>query len=234
MSQIPKQKGGENINKKWAPVLDHPDLPEIKDAHRRAVTAICLENVEAQAALDKKGGMLTEAAPVTDMGLTTAADFAGGAGNPTHASIDFADPVLISMVRRAMPQLIAYDVCGVQPMSGPTGLIFALRARMDSQTGDELFYNEAGHATQDKTSGAATGTGDIKNVPGLLVHTDGTGNVSANVYSSTVGMETDAGETDISQEMSFSIEKISIAAGTRALKGSYSCLLYTSPSPRDS
>ena len=152
----------ENINKKWAPVLDHPDLPEIKDAHRRAVTAICLENVEAQAAQDKQGGMLTEAAPVTDMGLTTAADFVGGAGNPTHASIDFADPVLISMVRRAMPQLIAYDVCGVQPMSGPTGLIFA------------------------------------------------------------VGMETDAGETDIGQEMSFSIEKISVAAGTRALKGSYS------------
>ena len=212
----------EQLNNKWKPVLDHPDLPEIKDSHRRAVTAVCLENVEAQAAQDKQSGMLTEAAPVTDMGLTTAADFVGGAGNPTHASIDFADPVLISMVRRAMPQLIAYDVCGVQPMSGPTGLIFALRARQDSQTGDELFYNEAGHATQDKTSGAATGTGDIKNVPGLLIHTDGTGNVSANVYSSTVGMETDAGETDIGQEMSFSIEKISVAAGTRALKGSYS------------
>ena len=212
----------EQLNNKWKPVLDHPDLPEIKDSHRRAVTAVCLENVEAQAAQDKQSGLLTEAAPVTDMGLTTAADFVGGAGNPTHASIDFADPVLISMVRRAMPQLIAYDVCGVQPMSGPTGLIFALRARMDSQTGDELFYNEAGHATQDKTSGAATGTGDIKNVPGLLIHTDGTGNVSANVYSSTVGMETDAGETDIGQEMSFSIEKISVAAGTRALKGSYS------------
>ena len=126
------------------------------------------------------------------------------------------------MVRRAMPQLIAYDVCGVQPMSGPTGLIFALRARTDSQSGAELLYNEAGHTTQDKTSGAATGTGDIKNVPGLLIHTDGTANVSANVYSSTVGMTTAAGEANISQEMSFSIEKISVAAGTRALKGSYS------------
>jgi len=211
----------ENINEKWKPVLDHPDLPEIKDAHRRAVTAICLENVEAQAKQDKQAtGMLSEAAPVTDMGLTTAADFAGGAGNPTHASIDFADPVLISMVRRAMPQLIAYDVCGVQPMSGPTGLIFALRARVDSQTGDEILYNEA--PTLDKSAGAATGTKDAAGVPGLLIHTDGTGNVSHNVYSTTVGMETDAGETDISQEMSFSIEKISIAAGTRALKGSYS------------
>ena len=211
----------ENINEKWKPVLDHPDLPEIKDAHRRAVTAICLENVEAQAKQDKQAtGMLSEAAPVTDMGLTTAADFAGGAGNPTHASIDFADPVLISMVRRAMPQLIAYDVCGVQPMSGPTGLIFALRARVDSQTGDEILYNEA--PTLDKSAGAATGTKDAAGVPGLLIHTDGTGNVSHNVYSTTVGMETEAGETDISQEMSFSIEKISIAAGTRALKGSYS------------
>ena len=107
-------------------------------------------------------------------------------------------------------------------MSGPTGLIFALRARTDSQSGAELLYNEAGHTTQDKTSGAATGTGDIKNVPGLLIHTDGTANVSANVYSSTTGMTTAAGEANISQEMSFSIEKISVAAGTRALKGSYS------------
>ena len=210
----------EQLNKKWEPVLDHPDLPEIKDAHRRAVTAICLENVEAQAKQDKQAtGMLSEAAPVTDMGLTTAADFAGGAGNPTHASIDFADPVLISMVRRAMPQLIAYDVCGVQPMSGPTGLIFALRARVDSQSGAEILYNET---PLDKSGGTATGTKDAAGVPGLLIHTDGTGNVSHNVYSTTVGMETDAGETDISQEMSFSIEKISIAAGTRALKGSYS------------
>ena len=184
----------EQLNSKWKPVLDHPDLPEIKDAHRRAVTAVCLENVEAQAKQDREAtGILSEAAPVTDMGLTTAADFAGGAGNPTHASIDFADPVLISMVRRAMPQLIAYDVCCVQPMSGPTGLIFALRARADSQTGGEILYNEA--PTLDKSAGAATGDQDAAGVPGLLIHTDGTGNVSANVYSTTVGMETDAGET---------------------------------------
>jgi len=209
----------ENLSKKWAPVLDHPDLPEIKDSHRRAVTAICLENVEAQAAADKQGGMLTEAAPVTDMGLTTAADFVGGAGNPTHASIDFADPVLISMVRRAMPQLIAYDVCGVQPMSGPTGLIFALRARVDSQTGDEIFYNET---VTNKTGGAQTSAKDAADVPGLLIHTDGTANTSAAAYTASVGLETDVGETDIGQEMSFSIEKVSVAAGTRALKGSYS------------
>jgi hypothetical protein len=211
----------EQVNQKWAPVLDHPDLPEIKDAHRRAVTALCLENVEKQAMQDKNTtGLLSETAPVTLQGMTTAADFAGGAGNPTHANIDFADPVLISMVRRAMPQLIAYDICGVQPMSGPTGLIFALRARVDSQTGNEILYNEA--PLLDKSAGAATGTKDAASVPGLLIHTDGTGNVSANVYSTTVGLETADGEGDIGQEMSFSIEKISIAAATRALKGSYS------------
>ena len=211
----------EQVNQKWAPVLDHPDLPEIKDAHRRAVTALCLENVEKQAMQDKNTtGLLAEAAPVTLQGMTTAGDFAGAAGNPTHAAIDFADPVLISMVRRAMPQLIAYDICGVQPMSGPTGLIFALRARVDSQTGNEILYNEA--PLLDKSAGAATGTKDAASVPGLLIHTDGTGNVSANVYSTTVGQETADGEGDIGQEMSFSIEKISIAAATRALKGSYS------------
>ena len=211
----------EQINQKWAPVLDHPDLPEIKDAHRRAVTALCLENVEKQAMQDKNTtGLLSETAPVTLQGMTTAGDFAGAAGNPTHAAIDFADPVLISMVRRAMPQLIAYDICGVQPMSGPTGLIFALRARVDSQTGNEILYNEA--PLLDKSAGAATGTKDAASVPGLLIHTDGTGNVSANVYSTTVGLETADGEGDIGQEMSFSIEKISIAAATRALKGSYS------------
>ena len=211
----------EQVNQKWAPVLDHPDLPEIKDAHRRAVTALCLENVEKQAMQDKNTtGLLAEAAPVTLQGMTTAGDFAGAAGNPTHAAIDFADPVLISMVRRAMPQLIAYDICGVQPMSGPTGLIFALRARVDSQTGNEILYNEA--PLLDKSGGAATGDKDAADVPGLLIHTDGTGNVSANVYSTTVGSETADGEGDIGQEMSFSIEKISIAAATRALKGSYS------------
>ena len=136
----------EQINKKWAPVLDHPELPEIKDAHRRAVTALCLENVEKQFAQDQQGGgLLSEATPFTQMGVTQTSSLGGIAGgsDSSQVNIDFADPVLISMVRRAMPQLIAYDICGVQPMSGPTGLIFALRARVDSQTGDEILYNEA-------------------------------------------------------------------------------------------
>ena len=211
----------EQINSKWKPVLDHPDLPEIKDSHRRAVTAICLENVEAQAAADGQSGLLSEATPVTNMATTTAVGVGGAAGGTDagQVGIDFADPVLISMVRRAMPQLIAYDVCGVQPMSGPTGLIFALRARVDSQSGAEILYNET---PLDKSGGTATGTKDAADVPGLLIHTDGTGNVSANVYSSTVGSTVVTGEGNVGQEMSFSIEKISVAAGTRALKGSYS------------
>ena len=135
----------EQINKKWAPVLDHPELPEIKDAHRRAVTALCLENVEQQYSQDQQGGgLLAEAQPNSLMGLSTPNPNVGGiSGNPTHLNVDFADPVLISMVRRAMPQLIAYDICGVQPMSGPTGLIFALRARVSSATGTEQLYGEA-------------------------------------------------------------------------------------------
>ena len=211
----------EQINSKWKPVLDHPDLPEIKDSHRRAVTAICLENVEAQAAADGQTGLLSEATPVTNMATTTAVGTGGAAGGTDagQVGVDFADPVLISMVRRAMPQLIAYDVCGVQPMSGPTGLIFALRARVDSQSGAEILYNET---PLDKSGGTATGTKDAADVPGLLIHTDGTGNVSANVYSSTVGSTVVTGEGNVGQEMSFSIEKISVAAGTRALKGSYS------------
>jgi hypothetical protein len=214
----------EQVNKKWAPVLDHPDLPEIKDAHRRAVTAICLENVEKQYAADQQastGGLLMEATPTTVQGMTTAADFSGGAGNPTHASIDFADPVLISMVRRAMPQLVAYDVCGVQPMSGPTGLIFALKSRINDQSGNELpGVNPDGEDSESGTPGHASG--DNVTTPGLLITgTDGTAQ-TGNEYSASSALETAGGEADVAGEMSFTIEKVSIAAGTRALKGSYS------------
>ena len=212
----------ENINKKWAPVLDHPDLPTIKDAHRRAVTALCLENVENQYSQDQQGGgLLSEAVPISVMGTTTAVG-SGAAGGTDAGQVggqDFADPVLISMVRRAMPQLIAYDICGVQPMSGPTGLIFALRARVGTPAGAEALYDEA---LTSLSGVAGDGTGDAVNTPGLLIHTDGAANATAAVYSSGGGDTVAVGEDDIGQEMSFSIEKISVAAGTRALKGSYS------------
>ena len=215
----------ENINKKWAPVLDHADLPEIKDSHRRAVTALCLENVENQYRNDQahsSGGLLSEALPHTGTGYTGAVIAGGIAGGSDSAqsTMDFADPVLISMVRRAMPQLIAYDICGVQPMSGPTGLIFALRARTattdptDNQDNAEILVGEA----DSSLSGVGTHGGVS---PGLLIGDDGIGEVSAE-YESGSAMTTDAGEANISQEMTFTIEKISVSAGTRALKGSYS------------
>ena len=213
----------ENINKKWEPVLDHPDLPKITDPHRRAVTAMCLENVEKQYAQDQQGsGLLTEAAATTNMALAVPAPATGGvAGNPTHVSADFADPVLISMVRRAMPQLVAYDVCGVQPMSGPTGLIFALKSRVNSMSGAEMpGVNADTTASESGTPGHASG--DLVKTPGLLITgTDGTAQ-TGNEYSASSALETDGGEGDVAGEMSFSIEKVSIAAGTRALKGSYS------------
>ena len=213
----------ETINKKWAPVLDHPDLPKINDSYRRAVTALCLENTESQYAQDQQGsGLLTEATPTTVMGLTSTNPSLGGvAGGSVQVSADFADPVLISMVRRAMPQLVAYDVCGVQPMSGPTGLIFALKSRVNSMSGAEMpGVNADTVASESGTPGHASG--DVVKTPGLLITAaDGTAQ-TGNEYSASSALETDGGEGDVAGEMSFSIEKISIAAGTRALKGSYS------------
>lgn len=209
----------ENINKKWAPVLDHPDLPEIKDAHRRAVTAICLENVEQQYSQDNTGGMLMEAAPTTITGVSAPVPVTGGAaGNSTQAAQDFADPVLISMVRRAMPQLVAYDVCGVQPMSGPTGLIFALKARLLSDGGTSQQWT----SELDQVSGAdGNATGDLVATPGLLIDTAGAGETGTE-YTSHVAQAMATGEGVTPTQMSFSIEKVSVAAGTRALAGSYS------------
>ena len=115
----------EHLQEKWSPVLAHPDLPKIEDAYKRAVTTLILENQEK--ALREDRAFLSEAAPE----------------NSTGTSIDNWDPILISLVRRSMPNLIAYDICGVQPMTGPTGLIFAMRSRKTSQTGAEMLADEA-------------------------------------------------------------------------------------------
>jgi len=124
----------EHLQEKWQPVLQHPDLPEIKDAYRRAVTTVILENQER--ALQEDTDFLRETAPT----------------NATGSAVANWDPILISLVRRAMPSLIAYDVCGVQPMTGPTGLIFAMKARYTSQSGTEALFNEP------DTKFAGTGT----------------------------------------------------------------------------
>jgi len=115
----------ENLQEKWSPVLAHPDLPKIDDAYKRAVTTVILENQEK--AIREDRNFLSEAAPT----------------NSTGADVENWDPILISLVRRSMPNLIAYDVCGVQPMTGPTGLIFAMRARFASQDGAEALGDEA-------------------------------------------------------------------------------------------
>ena len=210
----------EQISKKWAPVLDHGDLPVIKDSYRRAVTALCLENTERQYLNDQavqSGGLLSEALPGTNMGISTAQTGGTAGANGGEGDMEFADPVLISMVRRAMPQLIAYDICGVQPMSGPTGLVFALRARTGSDsTGSEALYNEAATAT---SGGSAS---NEQTQPSLMINNSTGAAVTSGVYDTAPAKTVNAGEGDISTEMTFTIEKISTSAGTRALAGSYS------------
>jgi hypothetical protein len=186
----------EHLQEKWQPVLEHNDLPEISDSYRKAVTTVILENQEK--ALKEDRGFLGEAAPT----------------NATGGNVDNWDPILISLVRRAMPNLIAYDVAGVQPMTGPTGLIFAMRSRYTNQTGTENQYAEA----DSDFSGAGTQAGTN---PAVL--NDG----SPGTYTGGTGMTTAAAEalgdsaSNSFAEMSFSIEKNSVEAKSRALKAEY-------------
>jgi hypothetical protein len=201
----------EQIQKKWAPVMSHPDLPEIKDAHRRAVTAMVLENTERalreSAEIGANQSLLAEA-PTNAIGTN-------GMGSGSAGPIKGYDPILISLVRRAMPNLMAYDICGVQPMTGPTGLIFAMRSRYTNQSGTEAFYDEA----DSDFSGAGTQSG----------------NSQTGAYGT--GMDTSAAEAkgelvanssgtfasaDPFGEMAFSIDKVTVTAKTRALKADYS------------
>ena len=191
------------LMEKWAPVLNHDSLPGIKDNYRKEVTAVLLENQERE--MQKAQQALFEAAPANSGGLGVAL---GSAGLAT-GSVAGYDPVLISLVRRAMPQLIAYDICGVQPMTQPTGLIFAMKSRYTSQNGVEALFNEA------DTDFSGTGTHSGSN---WTSGTDTTG----------TGMTTAEGEalgTDGSpafNQMAVSIEKTSVVAKTRALKAEYS------------
>ena len=142
----------EQLESKWSPVLDFDGLSQIKDPYRRAVTAVILENQEK--AMAEESRQLNEAAP-TNAG--------GGLGSGTN--IGSYDPILISLVRRALPNLIAYDICGVQPMTGPTGLIFAMRSRYangtNTQNGNETFYNEVNTQFSSVTTGAKIGRAHV-------------------------------------------------------------------------
>ena len=183
----------EQLEKKWEPILNHPDLGAIKDPYRRSVTAVVLEN--QQKALREEKSALFE---------TAANNIAGGGAS----EIDRYDPILISLVRRSLPNLMAYDVCGVQPMTGPTGLIFAMKSRYSTQTGDEALFNEA----DTDFSGAGTHAGSNP-VSGSF--TTGTGLATSDAEQLGVSGGGSFGE------MAFSIEKTTVTAKTRALKAEY-------------
>ena len=193
----------ENLQEKWQPVLEHPELPKIGDSYRRAVTTVILENQEKQLREDR--AFLGEAAPT----------------NSTGAAVDNWDPILISLVRRSMPNLIAYDVCGVQPMTGPTGLIFAMRARAASMDGAEALADEQIPDLSNQDAAGDTGGGDISGTNPAVLNDS-----PAGTYSIANGMTTAQGETlgdgsDEFAEMAFSIEKHTVTAVTRALKAEY-------------
>ena len=217
----------EDLVKKWQPVLEHGDLPEIKDVHRRSVTATLLENQEkaAKEAAMGSGGyhmpsLLGEAAPTNAMGASSS--------DASTGSIDIFDPVLISLVRRSMPNMIAYDIAGVQPMTGPTGLIFAMRSRFNSQTGDEALFNEAPSTFSASASGN-TASVAASSIDGSAAQAgaDPTARASGSGYTVGTGMSTAAAEAlgdgtqNAFQEMAFSVEKVSVTAVSRALKAEY-------------
>jgi len=213
----------EHLQEKWAPLLDHDGMGEIKDSHRRMVTAVLLENQEK--ILKEEQEFLGEAAPT----------------NSTGANIANFDPVLISLIRRAMPNLVAYDLAGVQPMNGPTGLIFAMRSRYATQDGTEALFNEADTAFSSGNQNAAglpngfsgptvgfgtTGPGSAQSSNPDAINPSNTARQLA--YSTGQGMRTDDAEAlgDASgnhfNEMAFSIEKVTVTAKSRALKAEYS------------
>ena len=182
----------EKLQEKWAPVLDHASLASIKDPYKRAVTSVILENQERS--MREERSPLFETLPA----------------NATGAEVDNYDPILISLVRRSLPNLMAYDVAGVQPMTGPTGLIFAMKSRYMTQDGTEALFNEAESGFSAGYIGSAAGAG---NNP-----VDGT-------YTTIGGRTTAAGEdfggATTLNEMAFSIEKTTVTAKTRALKAEY-------------
>jgi hypothetical protein len=207
----------EELQKKWAPVLEHPELESIKDPYKRAVTALVLEN--QQNAMRQDARMLNE---VTDAGPT----------NVTGSGISNFDPILISLVRRSLPNLIAYDVAGVQPMTGPTGLIFAMRARYNAQTGGtaaEAFYNEANTIFSGAPSSGNpygfTGTNVTDTLANTQINASGTANTTSGIGMPTSVAEflgSDAAGAGVFQQMAFSIEKVTVTAQSRALKAEYS------------
>ena len=210
----------KNLMEKWAPVLEHADVPSIQDGHKAATVARLLENQEIAAreeGLAAQGNMISEAA-----GNVVGAGMGGTAG-----AIKGFDPVLISLVRRAMPNLIAYDIAGVQPMSGPTGLIFAMKSTFTNQAGAEALFDEANTAF----SGTGTQEAGPSGLEAAADNGDGslaTGETAGEIFSTVGGGLTtaqaealgDGGGTTFG-EMAFKIDKSTVTAKSRALKAEY-------------
>ena len=232
------------LTEKWSPVLGHEGAGAIKDNYRKAVTAVLLENTEKQ--LREERGMINEAS--NTVGAIAPAGLSGDslANTPQTGGLAGFDPVMISLIRRAMPNLVAYDICGVQPMSGPTGLIFAMKSHYQDKdnalrAGREALYNEPDANFSASSAGAAAydntplGTDDVKPLgdggttdanPGLLNDATGGGTTAANYERGERGIARENAETlgsgsTLFNEMSFSIEKTSVQARTRALKAEY-------------
>ena len=228
----------EALQEKWGPLLNAEGQDPIKDAHRKMVTAVLLENQEK--ALREEREFLTETPTVnTDPSGTGNAGFSGSAASPVAGF----DPVLISLIRRAMPNLVAYDLAGVQPMNGPTGLIFAMRSRYEGPSGDETFYNEVDSAFSGQNEGGTNTGGFVDGAVGLGTTTqrsasnpgsnpgllDASGSeAQKRIYNVGMGMKTSESEAldgtgaGAFNQMAFSIEKVTVTAKSRALKAEYS------------
>jgi Major capsid protein Gp23 len=217
----------EQLIAKWKPVLEHEDLPKIADVHKRNVIAQLLENTEREmrseaVARNSFNGMTS----LNETGINSVGT--GGYGSAGGTGVQGYDPILISLIRRAMPNLIAYDVCGVQPMTGPTGLIFAMRSQYANNIakGSETFYDEVntdfaaggnGSGVFGQGSGTGIGANNVGTVP------DNTGGVTG--YNYMTGASTSTvegfGTGTAFPEMAFSIDKVSVTAVSRALKAEY-------------
>ena len=210
----------EQLQEKWNPVLDCDGLDSIKDNYKKAVTAVLLENQEKF--LREEAGVLTEAAPTVSTASTSSVAGFSATATATGPSAGF-DPVLISLIRRSMPKLIAYDIAGVQPMTGPTGLIFAMRSRYGTNrtAGTEAFYNEADSEFSAENAASDLGrTAQSGSNPGLL-NDSGTYNTSTGMTTAESEALGDA-STNAFAEMNFSIEKVTVTAKSSALKAEYS------------
>ena len=233
----------EQLQEKWAPLLDYEGLDPIKDSHRRSVTAVLLENQEKflkeESAFNNGINLLDEQVAPTNVANAAGASGGYGSGAAAAGPVAGFDPVLISLIRRAMPNLVAYDLAVVQPMSGPTGLIFAMRSRYTSQSGNETFYDEVNSAFSGQAKGLGLTAGYADGPVGFgttnqtgtnpsVLNPVGTASTDTGIYNVGECMATGDAEAlrgtgnDAFQQMAFSIEKVTVTAKSRALKAEYS------------